>query len=331
MRFWFPLTCLNVRACKDLQGNIVLPHFADGETEAQRGHTESGLNLGFQSRFSYPQHSPWTLLLIGRSSSWLAGDGKRRLVGQTDGDHLALACCPNTLWPAEAPQQLILHQLPSESCSSWLVAPVPPEFFPCSSGRPALIRGVIKLGTNSENEILSDLAEPINTGLCLWLQGTLWSWFLKRLGHNKEGNAQGQPAALPGRGAAVAGGAFPGLEPSPQASFCIVTGMFSALRKAHLLRSSWIHFMLLMLTPQCTSITTFRGNFAGSLLVLNAGSKSKALWGFLKENTYSSSAWALQEWAPGVCVCVCSCVRSCVHVGAHVCTWVLMFVRGREH
>ena len=133
----------------------------------------------------------------------------------------------------------------------------------------------------------------------------------------------------------MAGGAFPGLEPSPQASFCIVTGVFSALRKAHLLRSSWIHFMLLLLTPQRTSITAFRGNLAGSWLVLNAGSKSKALWCFLKKTHIpvlrelfrSGSQASVYVHAP-VCarvrtwVLMFACGCSCLHVGAHVCTWV---------
>lgn len=65
----------------------------------------------------------------------------------------------------EAGEWLVRHQLPNKSYGLWRQRLL--VLSPCGNRRPTLIRGIIKLGTNSENEILSDLAEPINKGL--WL------------------------------------------------------------------------------------------------------------------------------------------------------------------
>lgn len=72
---------------------------------------------------------------------------------------------PTPLRPdlTEAGGQLVCHQLPNENYSSWRQRLL--VLSPCGNGRPTLIRGIIKLGTNSENEILSDLAEPVNKEL----------------------------------------------------------------------------------------------------------------------------------------------------------------------
>ena len=75
---------------------------------------------------------------------------------------------PALVTPADltgAGEWLIRPQLPNRSRSLWCQCLL--ILFPCGNRRPTLIRGKIKLGTNSENEILSDLAEPINKGL--WL------------------------------------------------------------------------------------------------------------------------------------------------------------------
>lgn len=63
--------------------------------------------------------------------------------------------------------------------------------------------GVIKLGTNSENEILSDLAKSINKGLWLCLQETLRSCVLKNcagLKHVKNSTGAKLEASLAGVG-----------------------------------------------------------------------------------------------------------------------------------
>lgn len=64
-----------------------------------------------------------------------------------------------------AGEWLIRPQLPNQTYDLWRQRLL--VLSPCGNRRPTLIRGIIKLGTNSENEILSDLAEPINKGLCL--------------------------------------------------------------------------------------------------------------------------------------------------------------------